>query len=94
VIAEKDKYLRDSDAADVTRAIQAGAARVGRGPFRVMPDELSALDAVIADAPSGDVIAFAVHEHLGDVNDRMRERGAEVATPAEIAVLAKGARRN
>ncbi|MFT5223285.1 MAG: cyanophycin synthetase [Glaciecola sp.] len=94
VIAEKDKYLRDSDAADVTRAIQAGAARVGRGPFRVMPDELSALDAVIADAPSGDVIAFTVHEHLGDVNDRMRERGAEVATPAEIAVLAKGARRN
>lgn len=92
LFVHKHKYLRDADTDAVVQCLQDGAARAGRGPFPTAPDELSALDEVLAQAQPGDVVAFAVHDHITDVGDRMRERGATAATPDEIAALAKEAR--
>lgn len=93
VFVEKAKYLRDADADEVVAALQAGAAAVGQGPFPVEPDEVDALDHVLARATEGDVVAFAVHAHLGEVHDVMRARDFRPATSAEIAVMAKDSRR-
>ena len=61
VIAEKKRYLRGRDPAEMVRLLLDGLAAGGMGGAPVYPDEMSALKAAVGGARRGDVVAFMCH---------------------------------
>jgi len=83
--AQKERFLRGRDPAELVELLQHGAKRAGRDePVPVHDDELVGLAAMLDRTEPGDVVAFAVHAHLGDVNDWLRARGATMARVDEL----------
>jgi len=80
VIAEKPHYLRGRDLAEMNALLRAGVADAGfSGEVEARPSEVSALQALLERARSGDVVAVMSHAERPDVFDWLAKAGFEPA---------------
>ncbi len=84
VIVHKDNYLRGRDLDEMTAIYRAGAATVGVEEVPAYGSELAGLEALVARAEPGDVIAVMCHQDRVELAAWLAERGATVDT---LAVL-------
>ena len=87
VVADKPSYLRDRDPAELHQLISTGAGQ----PLERFPDELSAVNALIGRATSGDVVAVMCHEQLEEIGDRLSSLGAKQMTATAVASRVRSA---
>ncbi len=92
VIVHKQRYLRGRDPAELTAIYRAGAALVGVPDLPAYDSELAGLQALLARADPGDVLAVMTHQDRELVDGWLRDRGASVDAPAVLRhkVLAAG----
>jgi cyanophycin synthetase len=68
VICEKHHYLRGRESEAMNELMRAGAAEAGyAGPVQAFPTELEALQALVASAHRGDVVAVMTHAERAEV---------------------------
>jgi cyanophycin synthetase len=84
VIVHKDRYLRGRPMAELTELYREGAALVGVDEIPDYRSELDGLQALLAQAASGDVVAVMCHQDRPLVDSWLTEQGATVDTPAVL----------
>ncbi len=82
VIVHKADYLRGRDIDELTATYRAGAATVGVQDVPAYHSELAGLEALMASADPGDVVAVMCHQDRAELAEWLAERGATVDTPA------------
>jgi cyanophycin synthetase len=78
VIVHKDSYLRGRAPADMDALYRAGAAAVGVHDLPSYASELEGLQALLAEAEPGDVVALMCHQDRVEVDAWLRGQGASV----------------
>jgi cyanophycin synthetase len=91
-IAELQRYLRGRDPQDLVRRLQAGLADGGKPEAPAFPNELEALEWMLASSQPGDVIAITALAQRPEIFSRLRERGGTPVGPARIRALVQRAR--
>ncbi|MGH3498822.1 MAG: Mur ligase family protein, partial [Nocardioidaceae bacterium] len=93
VIVHKQRYLRGREAAALALLYVHGAAAVGVGDVVVHDSELAGLEALMAHAHPGDVVAVMTHQDRPLLESWLRENGAVVDSPDVLRakVLRSGA---
>lgn len=81
VIVQKDSYLRGRTAAETDAIFRAAAAGVGVEDVPSFADELSGLEALVAESQPGDVIGVMCHTQREILDAWIRERGGCVDSP-------------
>lgn len=73
LLHEEERYLRGREFGDTTALYRAGALAAGfdERALTTYPDELAALENVLADARSGDVILLAAHAQRDEMLERL-----------------------
>ena len=76
VICEKRHYLRGRDLAGMNRILRAGVQEGGfTGTVEALPTELAALQALLARARKGDVVAVMTHVERTEIADWLKSAG-------------------
>lgn len=81
VIVQKESYLRGRTAAEMDSIFRAAAAGVGVEDVPSFPDELSGLEALVAQAQPGDVVGVMCHAQREILDAWIREHGGSVDSP-------------
>lgn len=81
VIVQKDSYLRGRTAAEMDAIFRAAAAGFGVEDVPSFADELSGLEALVAESQLGDVIGVMCHTQREFLDAWIRERGGCVDSP-------------
>ncbi|NHN54875.1 tetratricopeptide repeat protein [Calidifontibacter sp. DB0510] len=76
-IQHKEKYLRERTMTDLEAKLVEGLARVGVTPVSSSPTELEGLQALIADAHDGDVLALMTHQSWSQLHQWLLDQGAQ-----------------
>jgi cyanophycin synthetase len=95
-IVHKHRYLRGRDMDELDALYREGAARVGVYELASYDSELGGLEALVARAGPGDVVAIMCHQDRELLDGWLREHGATVDTPDVIrdkVLLGAGAAR-
>ncbi len=80
-IVHKADYLRGRDIDEMTAIYRAGAATVGVQDVPAYDSELAGLEALVARADPGDVVAVMCHQDRVELAEWLAERRATVDTP-------------
>ncbi|WP_245596517.1 Mur ligase family protein [Nocardioides alkalitolerans] len=90
VIGHKEKYLRGRTREELEDLMLGGAAKVGVTDVSVYPTEVSALEALVARARPGDVVALMCHAEREEVYEWIAGAGgvADTAGTLRAKVLA------
>jgi cyanophycin synthetase len=91
VIAHKARYLRGRSTEELDALFRAGAERVGVTELPSYPTEVSGLEALVAQARSGDVVGLMCHEDRQGVYDWLERAGGTVDDPETLRVKVKAA---
>ncbi|REF31101.1 tetratricopeptide repeat protein [Calidifontibacter indicus] len=83
-IQHKAKYLRDRTMADLEAKLVEGLSRVGATSLSSSPTELEGLQALLADAHDGDVLAMMTHESRAQLHDWLLARGGGEDSPEAV----------
>ncbi|MBC7560420.1 MAG: tetratricopeptide repeat protein [Dermatophilaceae bacterium] len=83
-VVHKASYLRGREMADLEAQLVIGLARVGFAEVDSYPTELEGLQALVAQAGEGDVLAVMVHADRVLLDGWLRANGASVDSPADI----------
>ena len=81
VVAQKPKYLRGRQIDEMDRLFTEGAESVGVTEVASYASELEAVEALVAQADPGDVIAVMCQAQRVEVDEWLRERGGTVDDP-------------
>jgi cyanophycin synthetase len=94
-VAQLLRYLRGREAADLLDLLRAGAVDGGKEPADVpdFPDEVHALEWMLASSRPGDVVAVTALGQRPKIFELMQAKGAKRVGPARIRALARRARR-
>lgn len=84
VIVHKQRYLRGREMDDLDELYREGAAKVGVYELPSYPSELEGLQALVARAKPGDVVAVMCHQDREELDAWLREQGATVDPPDVI----------
>ena len=84
VIAHKEHYLRGRDIDELTALLRRGAATVGVTDVPSYRTELEAVQAILAEAGSGDVVGVMCHAERGPIGSWLTSEGAVVEAPEGI----------
>ena len=87
VIGEKERYLRGRSREGMTALFREGLAQGGHHDVPAYPDELSALQAGVALARQGDVVAFMCHADREACDAWLRSAGARELGPEDVRSL-------
>ena len=79
IVKETTKYQRGRDVADMNQLFLAGIREGKDVPHQVEPDELHAIDAALADAKAGDVVAMMCIEQVPDVQAKLADLGRSIS---------------
>ena len=93
VIAHKERYLRGRSREDLEHHLRRGAASVGVHDVPAVGTELEGLQALLALAEPGDVLAVMTHSDRADLDAWLREQGAVPDGPDDVrakVVTARG----
>jgi cyanophycin synthetase len=88
----KSKYLRGREMEDLEEQLRIGLSRVGVAEIDSYPSELEGLQALVATADQGDVLAVMVHADRVELDGWLRENGATVDSPRDIRLKVIAAR--
>ena len=80
----KATYLRGREMEDLETQLRVGLARVGVAEIDSYPSELEGLQAMVATASPGDVLAVMVHADRVALDQWLTERGATVDAAKDI----------
>jgi cyanophycin synthetase len=80
VITHKDKYLRGRTADELGTHLLAGLGRAGVADVTSYATEVAGLEACVAAAGDGDVVALMCHAQRSEVREWLREHGATADT--------------
>jgi cyanophycin synthetase len=83
-VVHKAHYLRGREMADLEEQVRIGLARVGVAEVDSCPSELEGLQALVAVANEGDVLAVMVHSDRVKLDAWLIENGATVDTARDI----------
>jgi cyanophycin synthetase len=83
-VVHKASYLRGRAMSDLEAQLLIGLARVGVAETDSHPSELEGLQALVAMAGEGDVLAVMVHADRGKVDEWLMGSGATVDTDRDI----------
>jgi len=83
-VVHKESYLRGREMADLEAQLRIGLARVGVAEVDSCPSELEGLQALVATAQSGDVLAVMVHADRVGLDGWLLECGATVDSARDI----------
>ncbi|HSE70659.1 MAG TPA: Mur ligase family protein [Nocardioidaceae bacterium] len=92
VIAHKARYLRGRMTEELDVLFREGAAKVGVTSLPSYPTELAGLQALVAQARPGDVVALMCHEDRQGVYDWLAAQGARVDDPDTLRDKVRAAR--
>ena len=81
VIVHKQAYLRGRPMVELSELYREGAARVGVTEIPDYPSELEGLEALVARAAPGDVVAVMCHQDRALLDEWLTAHGASVDTP-------------
>lgn len=81
VIVQKESYLRGRSAEEMDSIFRAAAAGVGVDDVPSFPDELSGLEALVAEARADDVIGVMCHTQREILDAWIREHGGSLDSP-------------
>ena len=81
VIVHKQDYLRGRDKDELSALYREGAAKVGVGDIPAYDSELDGLEALLARAVPGDVVAVMCHQDREQLDEWLVGQGATVDTP-------------
>ncbi len=84
VIVHKQDYLRGRDQEEMTAIYRAGAEKVGVQELPAYDSELAGLEALLARAAPGDVVAVMCHQDRELIDEWLTGQGASVDTPATL----------
>jgi cyanophycin synthetase len=88
VICEKRHYLRGRDLAGMNRILRAGVKEGGfTGTVEALPTELAALQALLARARKGDVVAVMTHVERTEIADWLKSAGYRPVPLARLREL-------
>jgi cyanophycin synthetase len=91
MICEKPHYLRGRDLEEMNAILRAGAAAGGfGGEVEAHPTELAALQALLARARRGDVVAVMTHAERQEIADWLASAGFKPVPPARLQSLVAG----
>lgn len=88
----KMAYLRGRQTEDLEAQLRIGLARVGVAEIDSYPSELEGLQALVATADEGDVLAVMVHADRTVLDRWLMENGATVDSPRDIRLKVIAAR--
>jgi cyanophycin synthetase len=83
-VVHKESYLRGRSAADLEAQLRIGLARVGVAEIDSYPSEIEGLQALVAMATAGDVLAVMVHADRVMLDQWLTGRGATIDSAREI----------
>ena len=92
VVAHKTGYLRGRTTDELDEMFRQGAARVGVEDLRSYPTEVAGLEALVAEAEAGDVVALMCHEDRQGVYDWLAGHGFTADTPGTLRDKVRAAR--
>jgi len=92
VVAHKARYLRGRTTDELDALFRAGAARVGVDDVPSYPTEVAGLEALVAQAQPGDVVALMCHEDRQGVYDWLAAAGFTGDTPETLRAKVRAAR--
>jgi cyanophycin synthetase len=85
VICEKPHYLRGRELAQMNAILRDGVAAAGyKREVKNYPSELTALQALVKRARSGDVVSCMTHVERVEIGDWLREAGFAPVTPDRL----------
>ena len=84
VIAHKERYLRGRTTDELNLLFRSGMTRVGHPEVPAYPTELSALEALVAQALDGDVVTVMCHAERAEIDSWLRHNGATVDSPGVV----------
>lgn len=90
VIGEKERYLRGRDRAEMTELFRTGLRAGGHDDVPAYAEELPALQAAVALADAGDVVAFMCHADRERCEEWLAAQGATALTPEQLRERALG----
>ncbi|CAG7573235.1 cyanophycin synthetase [Barrientosiimonas humi] len=83
-VQHKEKYLRDRTMDELEALLVEGLGQVGVTPVSSSPTELEGLEALLADARDGDVLAMMTHSHRAQLHDWLLAQGSHEDDPATV----------
>jgi len=83
-VVHKAGYLRGRETADLEAQLRIGLARVGVAEVDSCPTELEGLQALVATANEGDVLALMVHAERPKLDEWLVRTGATIDSPRDI----------
>jgi len=83
-VVHKESYLRGREMADLEAQLRIGLARVGVAEVDSYPTELEGLQALVAQAGEGDVLAVMVHADRLLLDGWLTANGASIDSPGDI----------
>ena len=92
-VAELHRYLRGRDAQETVELLRAGAFDGGAAEVPVFPDEVHALDWMLASSRRGDVVAVTALGQRPEIFRMLEGRGARWVGPGRLRALVRRARR-
>jgi cyanophycin synthetase len=91
-VAELHRYLRGRDAQELIDLLRAGALDGGATDVPVFPNEIHALEWMLASSRRGDVVVVTALGQRPEIFKLMEERGAKRVGPARVRRLVRRAR--
>ncbi len=93
-IAELLRYLRGREREDIIERLRAGAVDGGTAEVDVFPDELAALEHLIANAKPGDVVAVTALGQRPEIFAWLEAKRADRLAPSRVRSLARAVQRD
>ena len=87
-ITEKEEYLRGRTNENMNAVLKRGAARGGHRDVPVFPDELTGLEAFLAEAAPGDVVAVCAHVQREEIFAWLAQQNAVLVDLQRLRTLA------
>jgi cyanophycin synthetase len=91
-IAEMLRYLRGRDRTELIDRLRAGAEDAGVTDVPVHPDEVHALEAMVAASRPGDVVALTALAQRPEIFAWLEAHGARRLSPARVRTIVRRAR--
>jgi cyanophycin synthetase len=92
VVAHKAGYLRGRTTRELDAVFRQGASRVGVEELESYPTEVAGLEALVAQAEPGDVVALMCHEDRQGVYDWLAAHGFTADAPETLREKVRAAR--
>jgi cyanophycin synthetase len=86
------RYLRGRSRDDIIERLREGAREAGVEDVSVYPDELAALQAMIANAATGDVVGVTALGKRPEIFAWLEANGGERLGPTDVRRIVKQAR--